>query len=516
MACPRAAKPFDEAGDRSDSENARQRHENHHVPMLMLADVLKRIVAGIAGPDGEALQLQIGVESGPVAGVVIGAHRRFYCLYGDTVNVASRMCSLAQLGAVHAAGGFAQAVRRSPVATSAGVVHVRSRGTVLVKGRGLMETFDAWIEPAEPWAGLISSQEAAEEGRGRLLGVTPRRQAVTAARRSRCGEGAAPSPASGRTAPAIACADSGRLAPPDARFHIGAWAAFSDPATEAAFLSDHAHDHGRRLAVGLLLHALVLVCQRALLAADQPPWAEPRGPAAAWQAALRILDVHMALSLAACATLAVVVAHRQSAAEWHRLALAAIKAGQLLSSLLAVRELPAHAGAIVFFPAGHICLAGCLLIFPLRAFLPLIAAALVSVAFCPLLAGGELDPAAWGKLAIYAAGSAVLCRVWDERERTQWRGHQVTHRLPCPPSNPPLLLRISHARIYVTSSNITRGVEIMLHSSPSPPLPCSRYSTTHPSRTNGISLLRTCPKTIPISGLISLLTLLRGCPTPAQ
>ena len=41
------------------------------------------------------LELRVGVSSGPVAGIVLGACRRFYCVYGPTVNRAARMCQVA-------------------------------------------------------------------------------------------------------------------------------------------------------------------------------------------------------------------------------------------------------------------------------------------------------------------------------------------------------------------------------------------------------------------------------------
>ncbi|KXZ49678.1 hypothetical protein GPECTOR_20g535 [Gonium pectorale] len=82
---------------------------------------------------GEPVRIRIGVHTGPVAGGVLGARTPRFSVYGDTVNVASRMESHGLPGRIHiTAASYARIADRSRFVVS-------ERGCIPVKGRGCMQ-----------------------------------------------------------------------------------------------------------------------------------------------------------------------------------------------------------------------------------------------------------------------------------------------------------------------------------------------------------------------------------------
>ena len=77
--------------------------------------------------------VRIGIHTGPVVAGVVGRKKFAYDIWGDTVNLASRMESAGEAGKLNISGAtYAQVMD---------LVHVRPRGPIKVKGKGELHMY---------------------------------------------------------------------------------------------------------------------------------------------------------------------------------------------------------------------------------------------------------------------------------------------------------------------------------------------------------------------------------------
>jgi len=79
------------------------------------------------------LDIRIGINTGPIVAGVVGTHKFAYDIWGDTVNVASRMETLSQPGRINISEYTYELVKD--------VFHCKYRGEIEVKNRGIMKMY---------------------------------------------------------------------------------------------------------------------------------------------------------------------------------------------------------------------------------------------------------------------------------------------------------------------------------------------------------------------------------------
>lgn len=99
----------------------------------MALDMLREIAFVNRKSKGQSLRVRIGIHTGPVIAGVIGTKKFSYDLWGDTVNIASRMES----------HGLPNAIQISEATYShlKGAFSCQRRGVIKIKGKGLMTTY---------------------------------------------------------------------------------------------------------------------------------------------------------------------------------------------------------------------------------------------------------------------------------------------------------------------------------------------------------------------------------------
>ncbi|CAN3128945.1 adenylate/guanylate cyclase domain-containing protein [Mycobacterium sp. smrl_JER01] len=101
---------------------------DHVEALARLALDMADAVADLKDPQGRDVPLRIGMASGPVVAGVVGAKKFFYDVWGDAVNVASRMETTDVEGRIQVPDNVYRRLRDQFVLEERGLVEVRGKG----------------------------------------------------------------------------------------------------------------------------------------------------------------------------------------------------------------------------------------------------------------------------------------------------------------------------------------------------------------------------------------------------
>ncbi|HBC76943.1 MAG TPA: hypothetical protein DC017_19260 [Candidatus Wallbacteria bacterium] len=110
--------------------------ETNPFDAVEMALEMRDYIAGRLGDKNNlALEIRIGVHSGPVIAGVIGRRKMVYDIWGDSVNIASRMESNGAPGKVNISESTYKLLKNR--------YKCESRGSVEIKGKGAMAMYFA-------------------------------------------------------------------------------------------------------------------------------------------------------------------------------------------------------------------------------------------------------------------------------------------------------------------------------------------------------------------------------------
>ncbi|MEN4041520.1 MAG: adenylate/guanylate cyclase domain-containing protein, partial [Anaerolineaceae bacterium] len=107
--------------------------QDHAHAIVHMALEMRDYIVNLPPVEGKPVAFRIGINSGPVVGGVIGRKKFVYDLWGDAVNVASRMESHGIANEIQITQATYEIIQQA--------FHCIPRGTIEIKGRGAMATW---------------------------------------------------------------------------------------------------------------------------------------------------------------------------------------------------------------------------------------------------------------------------------------------------------------------------------------------------------------------------------------
>lgn len=114
------------------------RRPDHAEAIAEMALDIQAVIRQFRRETGKEFNIRIGINTGPVVAGVIGIKKFSYDLWGDTVNIASRMESHGVPGKIHVTTATYERLREQYLLEKRGVIQVKGKGemtTYFLKGR---------------------------------------------------------------------------------------------------------------------------------------------------------------------------------------------------------------------------------------------------------------------------------------------------------------------------------------------------------------------------------------------